>query len=71
MNKAAAIELLGGSVIGAAKAIGITPQAVSAWPETLPPRVADRVQAALWRLQQKAGAEAAAGGQHQEARHAG
>jgi len=50
MLKTRAIELLGGSVTAAADAIGITPQAISQWPETLPPRIADRVQAALVRM---------------------
>jgi DNA-binding transcriptional regulator YdaS (Cro superfamily) len=49
MNKQEAIDLLGGSVTAAAEAIGITPSAVSQWPEVLPDRVADRVHAALWR----------------------
>lgn len=49
MNKHVAIELLGGTVAKAAEAVGINSQAVSQWPETLPPRIADRVQAALWR----------------------
>lgn len=50
MLKAQAIQLLGGSVTAAADAVGITPQAISQWPETLPPRIADRVQAALARM---------------------
>jgi hypothetical protein len=49
MNKQEAIDLLGGSVTAAAEAIGITPSAVSQWPEVLPDRIADRVRAALWR----------------------
>jgi hypothetical protein len=49
MEKAKAIELLGGTVSAAAEAIGITYHAVDKWPETLPPRIADRVQAALAR----------------------
>ena len=36
----------------AARAIGCTYQAVDKWPDDLPPRIADRVQAALWRQQQ-------------------
>lgn len=52
MEKRIAIELLGGSVAAAAEAIGITYQAVDKWPDELPPRIADRVQAALWRIQQ-------------------
>ncbi len=52
MLKRDAIELLGGSVTSAAKECGVKPQAISGWPEVLPPRIADRVQAALWRQQQ-------------------
>ena len=52
MKKLDAIQLLGGTVSLAADAIGIKSQAVSQWPEELPPRLVDRVQAALWRLQQ-------------------
>ena len=52
MNKTEAIRLLGGSPTAAAKAIGVKPQAISAWPEDLPPRIADRVQASLWRIAQ-------------------
>ena len=51
MNKADAIRLLGGTAAAAAKAIGITPTAISLWPDVLPPRIADRVQAALYRQQ--------------------
>lgn len=49
MLKTRAIELLGGSVSAASKAIGITYQAVDKWPETLTPALRDRVQAALYR----------------------
>ncbi|MDR0276241.1 MAG: Cro/CI family transcriptional regulator [Burkholderiaceae bacterium] len=49
MDKSVAIELLGGSTSAAAAAIGITSAAVSQWPDQLPPRLADRVQAALAR----------------------
>ena len=52
MKKSEAIELLGGTVTSAARAIGISPAAVSVWPDELRPRVADRVQAALWRIAQ-------------------
>lgn len=52
MDKRKAIELLGGSVAAAADAVGVTYQAVDKWPDTLPPRIADRVQAALYRLSQ-------------------
>lgn len=47
MKKDQAIQLLGGSVSAAAAAIGINPQAVTQWPDELPPRIADRVVAAL------------------------
>jgi hypothetical protein len=46
MRKTEAIELLGGSVTAAARAIGISYQAVAKWPDDLPPRIADRVVAA-------------------------
>lgn len=49
MTKEEAISLLGGSVAKAADAIGINPQAISQWPQELPARLADRVQAALYR----------------------
>lgn len=52
MNKQDAIEKLGGSISAAARAIGCTYQAVDKWPDQLPPRIADRVQAALWRKAQ-------------------
>lgn len=51
MNKAEAIQQLGGSIPAAAKAIGVSYQAVNQWPEVLPARIVDRVQAALWRMQ--------------------
>ena len=50
MQKQTAIELLGGSVTAASKAIGISYQAVNKWPETLTDRVADRVEAAIARM---------------------
>lgn len=49
MLKSKAIELLGGTVASAAEAIGVTYQAVDKWPDDLPPRISDRVQAALAR----------------------
>jgi hypothetical protein len=49
MDKAEAIRLLGGTNTAAAERIGITVQAVGQWPNTLPPRIADRVWAALAR----------------------
>lgn len=59
MTKDEAISLLGGSVAKAAEAIGINPQAISQWPASLPPRLADRVQAALYRMHLAAQAQAA------------
>jgi len=50
MDKQTAIDLLGGTVTSAACAVGVTPSAVTQWPDVLPPRTADRVQAALWRI---------------------
>ena len=50
MEKTKAIELLGGTPSDAAKAIGVSWQAIHKWPQHLPPRIEDRVQAALWRL---------------------
>lgn len=49
MLKQEAIALLGGSVAAAAESIGVSYQAVDKWPDELPQRIADRVQAALWR----------------------
>ena len=43
MLKSKAIELLGGSVSAAAKALGVSYQAVDKWPDALPPRIAERV----------------------------
>lgn len=50
MKKTDAIQMLGGSTASAAKAIGVTYQAVDKWPEELPPRIEDRVIAAAVRL---------------------
>lgn len=47
MRKEKAIQLLGGDISSAAKAIGISYQAVKKWPEVLSPAVSDRVVAAL------------------------
>lgn len=58
MTKTEAIQLLGGTVTAAAQAIGVSSSAVSLWPDELPARIADRVQAALWR-QAQANAEQA------------
>ena len=49
MEKSKATELLGGTTSDAAKAIGISPQAYSQWPDQLPKRLADRVVAAIAR----------------------
>ena len=53
MLKTKAIELLGGTISAAAKAIGVSYQAVDKWPDVLPDRIVDRVQAALWRMSQQ------------------
>lgn len=49
MTKTEAIRLLGGTAAKLAEAVGVSPSAVSQWPEELPQRLIDRVQAALWR----------------------
>ena len=54
MDKQKAIELLGGTVAAAADAVGVSYQAVDKWPDPLPPRIEDRVLAALYRRQQGA-----------------
>lgn len=56
MDKQEAIRLLGGTIGAAAAEVGVTPQAVSGWPDPLPQRIADRVQAALWRMSQRTAA---------------
>lgn len=43
MRKEKAIELLGGSVAAAARALNVSYQAVDKWPDELSPRVAERV----------------------------
>lgn len=50
MTKQAAIALLGGDIPTAARAIGVTRQAIYQWPERLTPLLRDRVIAARWRL---------------------
>lgn len=57
MKKAEAISLLGGTTATAARAIGITPSGVSQWPDDLTKAIADRVQAALWRMSQQPASE--------------
>lgn len=52
MLKTEALEKLGGSVTAAAELIGITPSAVSQWPDVLPQALIDRVIAAEWRRAQ-------------------
>lgn len=49
MDKKFAIELLGGTPANAAALLGVTPSAVSQWPERLPLRLADRVRGAAVR----------------------
>ena len=49
MLKTEAIEILGGTVTSAARAVGVSPQAVSLWPDVLTDAIRDRVQAAMWR----------------------
>lgn len=49
MNKQQAIDLLGGTVTAAARAIGVEYQAIAKWPEKLTPRLEDRVIATLVR----------------------
>lgn len=49
MLKTKAIKALGGDVAEAAERVGVSYQAVSQWPDVLPPRIADRVLAALAR----------------------
>ncbi|WP_295541020.1 Cro/CI family transcriptional regulator [uncultured Pseudacidovorax sp.] len=53
MLKSVAISHLGGTPAAAARAIGITDQAVKDWPDVLPRRIADRVIAALARQGKK------------------
>lgn len=49
MDKQKAIQLLGGSVSAAASKLGVSYQAIDKWPDVLPPRIADRVVAAIAR----------------------
>jgi hypothetical protein len=49
MDKARAIEMLGGTQVAAAAALGITQGAVAQWPDPLPRRIADSVIALLAR----------------------
>jgi hypothetical protein len=49
MQKSEAIKVLGSDPAAAARAIGVTVQAVNKWPEVLPRRIVDRVVAAVAR----------------------
>jgi len=49
MTKTEAIRLLGGTAASAARRIGISPAAVSLWPDELSGATTDRVQAAIAR----------------------
>jgi len=51
MNKSEAIKALGGSISEAARRIRVSRQAISQWPDELTPAMADRVTAALVRMQ--------------------
>jgi DNA-binding transcriptional regulator YdaS (Cro superfamily) len=58
MDKETAIRLLGGDAKTVAKHIGISPQAVYKWPNPLTRAIADRVEAALARIEKAHGATA-------------
>lgn len=49
LSKLDAIRMCGGTTVTTARLIGVTKSAVSQWPDPLPPRIADRVYAALYR----------------------
>ena len=49
MKKGEAVALLGGTVTKASRAVGVTSQAVTQWPDELGPTIRDRVLAALVR----------------------
>lgn len=49
MRKDKAIAKLGGSISAAAKKVGVSYKAIHEWPDKLPPRIADRVLAAVAR----------------------
>lgn len=49
MTKQEAIRLLGGTAASAARRIGISPSAISLWPDELTDAICDRVQAAIAR----------------------
>ena len=52
MKKSYAIKLLGGKS-RAARLIESTPQAITGWPDELPKRIADRVEAAYHRQENR------------------
>jgi predicted transcriptional regulator len=58
MLKSEALALLGGTVTSTAAAVGVTPSAVSQWPDVLPRRIEDRVLAAVARARAPANATA-------------
>ena len=45
MLKTTALRLLGGNKLNAAAVVGVSPSAISTWPDELPARIADRVLA--------------------------
>ncbi len=49
MMKQDAIRMLGGTAASAARLIGISPSAISLWPDELSDAITDRVQAAIAR----------------------
>ena len=49
MDKKQALQQFDDSVEQCAREVGCTGAAVRQWPDPLPPRISDRVQAALWR----------------------
>lgn len=59
LKKLDAIRMCGGTTVTTARLIGVTKSAVSQWPDPLPPRIADRVYAALYRQQQERSTQAA------------
>ena len=52
MQKTKALEMLGG-ITATAEAIGASYQAIWKWPETLSPRLSDRVHAAVARQEKR------------------
>lgn len=49
MLKTEAIKLFEGSIAQLSEEVGVSYRAVHKWPDVLPDRISDRVQAALWR----------------------